>query len=212
MAVDFPRICDSDAARDMCAVTCNARQACHDGSLYRHSQPTPPRKRFRIFERVMHLEPREGEASVICASDGVDVDATLAECRRNAVKANESEEWWSEAEAPYFTEHLFYSQNTGRADVRDCAQLERRLDTAQCRWNASWLPCPCCPPLSLPRALCMPGSEHAAARLACSEPPRRGMAARAAMDCCCCCCCPLALPVFELAVALLCSCMPTLSL
>eukprot|EP00961_Rhodomonas_salina_P178894 2413573-Rhodomonas_salina.1 len=58
------QVCNSDAARKMCPMTCAAVQTCHDGSLFLNfTQPAPDAPKFRIFDRIMHLTPRDNAAS-----------------------------------------------------------------------------------------------------------------------------------------------------
>lgn len=133
------QVCNSDAARKMCPMTCAAVQTCHDGSLFLNfTQPAPDAPKFRIFDRIMHLTPRDNAASVICPRADAETGRILAECARHSARGDDF--WWSKEESPHFSDPLFYSAQSGRADLRDCEELKARLDREQCEWDGSWLP------------------------------------------------------------------------
>mmetsp|Transcript_58464 Transcript_58464/g.137275 ORF Transcript_58464/g.137275 Transcript_58464/m.137275 type:complete len:1840 (+) Transcript_58464:176-5695(+) len=143
-----PYICAQTWAKNMCPVTCSGKRLCHDGSLLQSRPPTPPRRKFRVFDRVMHIKPIKpvspgGSESIICPSDRVSREQVISEC----------EEWAALDQAQFeatgrgiyagswnFTRHFDRTfKLTKPADIRDCQLLAERMDETQCQWNASWM-------------------------------------------------------------------------
>lgn len=96
-----------------------------------------PRERYRVFNRVMWIKPRNNAKSVICPSRRMmrDKDEIMARCR--AIKGENPPGWSGPPEARQnFTriwERNWYELQP--AQFWDCDDVEPRLDADQCEWD-----------------------------------------------------------------------------
>eukprot|EP00961_Rhodomonas_salina_P158614 2135174-Rhodomonas_salina.1 len=97
---DFPWVCSAAWLKEMCPVTCSGVRLCHDGTLNQGDTMndvivTPPRRKFRIFDRIMHLRPKIGQTGLLCPSDRLNKEELLAQCRANAQTPNfyDTQQW-----------------------------------------------------------------------------------------------------------------------
>eukprot|EP00291_Cryptomonas_curvata_P010033 CAMPEP_0172189258 /NCGR_PEP_ID=MMETSP1050-20130122/22417_1 /TAXON_ID=233186 /ORGANISM="Cryptomonas curvata, Strain CCAP979/52" /LENGTH=898 /DNA_ID=CAMNT_0012863919 /DNA_START=802 /DNA_END=3497 /DNA_ORIENTATION=- len=128
-----PKVCESAFAKTMCPMTCKGRVECHDGSFAEGFQPRSAGRTYAVFDRIMHLKPREGAPTVICPAQSLDEAALLAACH--------TAQSGGERESGEYTD-AFVGNNWSfitRANVSNCEDLARRVDFGQCAWNDSWV-------------------------------------------------------------------------
>lgn len=131
---------DDARQRQPIALTSQMPQAASEivGKMFRFFAGAPRRRSFRVFDSIKHLRLPVNESSVICPSDRVDVEQLLAECER--VAQREGVPLPDGIQGPNFSAPFFWTwKKAQRADVRHCEELRRRIDPAQCSWDASWL-------------------------------------------------------------------------
>jgi hypothetical protein len=127
-----PKVCESAFAKSMCPMACKGRVECHDGSFADGFVPRSAERTYTVFDRVMHLKPKDGAPTLICPAKSVDPSSLLAACRAQRGSARDSGEY----------DDSFAINNwtfLARANVSDCEDLERRMDYEQCAWNDDWL-------------------------------------------------------------------------
>lgn len=130
-------VCTPAWVKAMCPATCGARRVCHDGKLRSAATKPVPRRTFRIFDRIVNVEPRVGGKGVICPSNTIKREEVLADCRRFADTLDFDGDQWRR-NFTYFLGSAF--ADVHMTDVRKCDELAARLDEAQCTWDGSWLP------------------------------------------------------------------------
>ena len=128
-----PKVCESVFAKTMCPMTCKGRVECHDGSFAEGFVQPSPGRTYAVFDRVMHLKPRDGSPTVICPAQSLNEASLLAACR--AAQSGGERESGEYADSFVANNWSFLS----RANVSDCEDLARRVDFGQCAWNDSWV-------------------------------------------------------------------------
>ena len=140
----------------MCPVTCGAKQVCFsrkDSSSIIPTVQTDPdlltwqdstdSKVYRIFDRVMHLRPKDSaHPTLICARSSINKDTLIEECRQCQGKGQPGCQHsnYSNISKWQFSRMLNSSwQGYNRANLLDCDELAARLDIEQCAWNDSWV-------------------------------------------------------------------------
>ncbi len=128
-----PKVCESAFAKTMCPMTCKGRVECHDGSFAEGFKARTTGRTYTVFDRIMHLKPKEGVPTVICPAQSLNETALLLACR--------SAQNGGERESGEYAD-AFVGNNwafLARANVSDCEDLARRVDFGQCSWNDTWV-------------------------------------------------------------------------
>lgn len=90
-------------------------------------------QRHTIFERAMHLSPRNNTHSLMCPSTRVAADSSLLErciARQEEMLASGLGGRWKDS----------FDNHPTRWDLADCDGLAARVDAEQCAWDGSWIP------------------------------------------------------------------------
>jgi hypothetical protein len=127
-----PKVCESAFARSMCPMACKGVVECHDGSFANDFVPRSAGRTYTVFNRIMHLKPKDGAPTLICPAKSLDPESLLAACRAQAGVPRDSGEY----------DDSFAINNwtfLARANVSDCEDLARRIDFDQCAWDDDWL-------------------------------------------------------------------------
>jgi hypothetical protein len=129
-----PKVCESAFAKSMCPMACKGRVECHDGSFAEGFVPRSAGRTYAVFDRVMHLKPKEGASTVICPARSLDEASLLASCRAQLSGP-------SQANSGDYNDAFVLNNWSflARANVSDCEDLARRVDFEQCAWNDDWL-------------------------------------------------------------------------
>jgi hypothetical protein len=113
-------------------MACKGRVECHDGSFADGFVPRSAGRTYTVFDRIMHLKPKDGASTLICPAKSIDADSLLAACRAQVGSARDSSEY----------DDSFVNNNwtfLARANVSDCEDMMQRIDFEQCAWNDDWL-------------------------------------------------------------------------
>lgn len=139
----------------MCPVTCGAKQVCFsrkDTSATPPDQDLTPAattqddkdpKVYRIFDRIMHLRPKDSEhPTLICPRSSINKETLVSDCRKCQGKGQFSCQHTNYSNISKWQFPLMYNASWlgyKRANLLDCDQLAARLDSEQCAWNDSWV-------------------------------------------------------------------------
>lgn len=141
IASEHPYVCSAKWLKNMCPLTCNGKRICHDGTLKYGFEAKARRRKFRVFDRIMHLKPKDGAKSLLCPSDRVKREELVESCRKYKQMDEEMEgDFYNGEWARNFSWFLGKSYpGVSRTDLRDCDALAASIDETQCAWNSSWL-------------------------------------------------------------------------
>ena len=129
-------------------MTCRAKQQCfsrqeegseENGSADNVNADTT----FRIFDRVMHLDPKDpAHPTIVCPRRSIKIDVLIQECKACEDSGNVNCKQTNYSDAPNWYFHTMYNSSWSgyqRAKISNCDELAAALDSEQCSWDDSWL-------------------------------------------------------------------------
>lgn len=122
-------------------MTCGTKQVCFsrekEGCDNVNADTT-----FRIFKRVMHLDPA-AHPTIICPRSSISdkLDVLIQECKACEGHGNVGCPHTNYSDVPKSHFRLMHESSWSgyqRANLLDCDDLQARLDSEQCAWDDSW--------------------------------------------------------------------------